>query len=108
MDDNYYNIGEEYYKNLRENTKSFVTSKSNTFWIVIGIVFVVIIVIWLIKYFANRKLWNTNIKCSKCLHRFPNTITNILGAPVLNSSLFPSPSSGTNCTFSMWIYIADW
>jgi hypothetical protein len=78
--------------------------------VIIGLTIIAVVgVAYIVRmYYARRKAWKRWVSCGRCYTRFENRAANIVGLRAIESSRLPNPNSGDDCTYSMWLYVADW
>jgi len=88
------------------NVKKYVETRSITFWIVVGTVLVLLLVLLFYEWWKVYRLFNRYIDCGACYIRFRNVISDPSSRrPILHNYLV-KPNNGY--TYSMWLYVADW
>ena len=88
------------------NVKQYVESRSVTFWIVIILFLVVLIIFLVYEWWRIYQLFNKFVDCSACYIRFKNVISSPIDKrPILHKYLV-KPNNGY--TYSMWLYVANW
>ncbi len=88
------------------NVKTFIETRSITFWIVFGLavaVFLGFIIYYVVVFYWY---WNRYINCPGCYLRYPDQNANIQDRSPIQSRLLTQPQSGY--TYSMWLYLANW
>ena len=88
------------------NVKTFIETRSITFWIVFGLAVAVLlgfIIYYVVMFYWY---WNRYINCPGCYLRYPDQNANIQDRSPINHRLLSQPQSGY--TYSMWLYLANW
>ena len=93
-------------RNVLTRVHTFTTTRSKTFWIVVGIVFTVVIGLGVYYAALYRYYWHRYVDCPGCYLRYPDQNANIIEREPIDSRLITQPQSGY--TYSLWLYVANW
>jgi len=88
------------------NVKSFIVTRSITFWIVFGLTLAVLLGILIYYLVIFYRYWNRYINCSGCYIRYADQNANVIERTPIESRLLIQPQNGY--TYSMWLYLANW
>jgi hypothetical protein len=88
------------------STKQFLTTRSTTFWIVLGVFLVTVVGVSIYYAVTYHRHWVRYVDCPGCYRRYPDMNANITDRAPIESNVLSQPQSGY--TYSMWLYVANW
>lgn len=88
------------------NVKSFIVTRSITFWIVFGLAVAVLLGMLIYYLVVFYRYWNRYINCPGCYIRYADQNANVIERMPVNARLLTQPQNGY--TYSMWLYLANW
>lgn len=88
------------------NVRTFVETRSTTFWIVFGLAVAVLLGILIYNVVVFFYLWNRYINCPGCYLRYADENANVIERPPIAARMLTQPQNGYS--YSMWVYVANW
>jgi hypothetical protein len=94
--------------NFNQKANEVISGLPMPLLISLSVIIVAVVTYFIRAYFKLTVEWKRYVTCGRCYTRFKNKSSNIVGMRPISSHLIPNPNSGNDCTYSMWLYIADW
>lgn len=99
-------VAKQHYKFAVSNVRHFVENRSKSFWIVLGLVVVLITGFLLYRWYVNRRWRLRYIDCAGCYLRFRNRIASVNEKEPIPAMRLTRSRGGF--TYSMWLYVSKW
>lgn len=99
-------VAKQHYKFAVSNVRHFVHNRSKSFWIVLGLVVVLISGFLLYRWYVNRRWRLRYVDCAGCYLRFRNRIASVNEKEPIPAMRLTRSRGGF--TYSMWMYVSKW